>query len=207
MPLVFKNKRDCYKKLKNSICNFVSTYSMSQHKLMVKFTALIQKFNEQGEKTGWTYIEVPAEVACQLKPGNKKSFRVKGKFDDYQFEKESLLPMGNGDFIIPINATTRKHIHKGKGATLTVNMEVDERPLEISADLMECLNDEPPALSYFEKLPKSHQNYYSKWIESAKTEATKAKRIALTVSACARRMSYNEMMREEKSRTDILSKR
>jgi hypothetical protein len=176
-------------------------------KLMVKFTVLIQKFNEQGEKTGWTYIKVPARLACQLKPNNKKSFRVKGKFDNYQFEKISLLPMGNGDFIIPINATIRKHIHKAKGATITVNMEVDESTLLVSADLMECLNDEPIALSYFQKLPKSHQNYYSKWIESAKTEVTKAKRIALTVAACARRMSYSEMMREEKSRSEILSKR
>jgi hypothetical protein len=189
---------------KNSICNFVATTQCLNVKLMVKFTALLQKFGEQGEKTGWTYIEVPAEVACQLKPDNKKSFRVKGKFDDYQFEKVSLLPMGDGNFIIPINATIRKHIHKGKGATVTVNMEVDESPLEISADLMECLNDEPAAFNYFQKLPKSHQNYYSKWIESAKTEVTKAKRIALTVAACARRMSYNEMMRQEKLKSDIL---
>jgi hypothetical protein len=171
---------------------------------MVQFSATIKKFGEQGEKTGWTYIQVPAEVACQLKPNNKKSFRVKGKFDDYKFEKVSLLPMGGGDFIIPINASIRKGIHKGKGATIAVNMEVDESRLELDGDLLKCLQDEPTALSYFQTLPKSHQNYYSKWIESAKTEATKAKRIALTVTACAKRMSYGEMMREEKLKSDIL---
>ena len=53
---------------------------------MIKFSAILLKFQEQGEKTGWTYIEVPAEIAQQLKPNNKKSFRVKGYFDDYYFE-------------------------------------------------------------------------------------------------------------------------
>jgi hypothetical protein len=171
---------------------------------MVLFRTIIKKFNEQGEKTGWTYIEVPAEIANQLKPNNKKSFRVKGRFDNYRFEKVSLLPMGGGDFIIPINATIRKGIHKGKGASITVEMEPDESALEICADLIQCLADEPSALAYFEKLPRSHQLYYSKWIERAKTEATKAKRIALTVTACAKRMSYGEMMREQKTQSEML---
>ena len=38
---------------------------------MIKFTATILKFNEQGEKTGWTYIEIPADIAQQIKPNNK----------------------------------------------------------------------------------------------------------------------------------------
>jgi hypothetical protein len=46
---------------------------------MVQFTAIIKRFGQQGEKTGWTYIEVPAAMAEQLVPGNRKSFRVKGK--------------------------------------------------------------------------------------------------------------------------------
>ena len=53
---------------------------------MIKFSAILLKFQEQGEKTGWTYIEVPARIAQQLKLGNKKSFRVKGYLDDYYFE-------------------------------------------------------------------------------------------------------------------------
>ena len=45
---------------------------------MIHFNAVIKKFNEQGEKTGWTYIEIPEEIASKIKPGYKKSFRVKG---------------------------------------------------------------------------------------------------------------------------------
>jgi hypothetical protein len=165
---------------------------------MVKFTAAIFQFDEKGEKTGWMYVQIPAEIADQLIPGNKKSFRVKGLIDNYAFEGVSLLPMGGGDFIIPINATIRKNIHKGKGAMINVKMEVDEKPVMLDEDLMQCLSDEPKALSYFQKLPKSHQRYFSKWVQSARTEATKAKRIVLTVNACARNMGYSEMIREQK---------
>lgn len=165
---------------------------------MEQFTATILQFKEQGEKTGWSYIEVPQDIAEKLKPGNKKSFRVKGWLDDYAFEGVSLLPIGGGSFIMAINATIRKGIHKSKGALLVVKMEADESPFILNPDMLECLADEPKALSYFQKLPKSHQKYFSKWIDSAKTEATKAKRIALTVTACARQMHFGEMLREQK---------
>ena len=162
---------------------------------MLKFTTTILKFDEQGEKTGWTYIKIPATAAQQLMPGNKKSFRVKGKLDDYSIESVALLPMGEGDFIMAINTGMRKALKKSKGATLTVQIEVDDKPILPSADLVECLKDEPKALVKFNKLPKSHQNYYTKWIESAKTEPTKAKRIAQAVTALSRDMDFGEALR------------
>lgn len=171
---------------------------------MVEFTATIKKFGEQGEKTGWTYIDVPASISEQLKPGNKKSFRVKGFLDNHVIHGVSLIPIGGGDFIIPLNATVRKSIGKTKGAVLTVKLKADKSPELLSAALMECLSDEPAALAYFKKLPGSHQKHYSKWIENAKTEATKAKRIAQTVTACAHRLTYGEMMKSLKSERDGL---
>ena len=35
---------------------------------MVQFTTTIHKFEKQGEKTGWTYVEIPADIAGQLVP-------------------------------------------------------------------------------------------------------------------------------------------
>lgn len=34
-------------------------------KYMVNFNALIKKFGDKSEKTGWTYIEIPAAIAKQ----------------------------------------------------------------------------------------------------------------------------------------------
>ncbi|HEV8284211.1 MAG TPA: YdeI/OmpD-associated family protein [Chitinophagaceae bacterium] len=162
---------------------------------MVQFTATILQFAQQGEKTGWHYIEIPAEIAQQLKPGNKRSFRVKGKLDSYYFEGVALLPMGGGSFIMALNKDMRKGIHKRKGAMIKVQLNVDNKPYQLSAEFMECLSDEPNALDFFKTLPRGHQNYFSKWIESAKTEQTKAKRIAQAINGLSKRQGYPEMLR------------
>lgn len=166
---------------------------------MIKFTATISKFAEKGEKTGWTFIVIPSEMAQQLKPGNKKSFRVKGKLDSYSFKQIVLIPMGEGDFIMPLNAAIRKEIGKRKGAEVAVQMTVDEAAFQFSKDMMACLEDEPKAMEGFKKLSGSEQKYFSKWIDSAKTEATKAKRITQMLSAMLRGLRYGEMIRSLKA--------
>ena len=167
---------------------------------MVQYTATIRRFEKQGEKTGWTYIEIPADIAQQIKPGNKKSFRVKGQLDNYKIAGIALLPMGGGSFIMAINGAMRKRIGKRHGAMLKVQLEEDKKGYQLNADFVECLHDEPKALATFEAMPKSFQNYYSKWIESAKTEPTKTKRIALAVSSLAKGMSFPEMLRSQQKK-------
>ncbi len=151
-----------------------------------------------GEKTGWTYIEVPADVASTLFPGMKKSFRIKGKLDEYKFSGLALIPVGEGNFILPVNAGLRKILGKREGAMLKVCIKVDPKKPSLSSDLLECLEDEQEALTNFRALSFSHQNYFSKWIESAKTPATKAERIARTLNAMLRKMNYAEMLRDKK---------
>ena len=165
---------------------------------MVQFTTTLLQFGEQGEKTGWTYIKVPADVAAILKPGNKKSFRVRGWLDDYAISQIALIPMGEGDFIMPVNATMRKGIKKQKGAHVAVKITVDTNDIKPVAELMECLADEPAALAFYSTLAKSHQLYFTKWINSAKTEQTKTKRIALAVNALAKKLGYGQMLRNLK---------
>ena len=167
---------------------------------MIKFTSTLLQFDEQGEKTGWTYLPVPADIASQLKPGFKKSFRVKGKLDNFKIKGVALLPMGDGNFIMPFNATMRKGTGKRKGAVVVAQLEEDNAPLKLNEDFMMCLNDEPAALNHFNALAGSHRNYFSKWIDGAKTEATKTKRIAMAVSALSRNLGYNEMMREQREK-------
>src|SRR5690349_21429301 len=150
---------------------------------MVKYTTTILRFEKMGEKTGWTYIVVPADIAEELKPGYRQSFRVKGKLDNFKIEAVALMPMGDGSFIMALNAGIRKGIAKKAGAKLDVQLTVDNNPEPVSSpEFIECLKDEPAALEFFNSLPKGHRNYFMKWIESAKTEPTKAKRIAQAVT-------------------------
>lgn len=165
---------------------------------MVTFTARIMKFDKKGEKSGWSYIEIGKKQAEKLNPGCRVSFRIKGKIDNHRISKTALLPMGEGDFILPFNAAHRKSTGKKAGDTVRVQFELDDRPFEMSADFMACLQDEPRAYEFFQTLPKSHQRYFSKWIEDAKTIATKTKRITMAVIGLASGQGFGEMIRANK---------
>ena len=165
---------------------------------MLCFTTTILRFGQQGEKSGWSYVVVTQEQANSLKPGNRQSFRVTGKIDQYPVEKIALIPMGDGSFIIPLNAVIRKAIKKQAGAEVEIKVAVDNEPVKINIDFMDCLEDEPAALTYFKTLTKGHQQYFSKWIESAKTIPTRAKRIAMAVNALSKNRGFPEMLRAHK---------
>ena len=167
---------------------------------MPTFKTTIYKFEKQGEKTGWTYILIPAHIANEIKPDTRTSYRVKGKLDNHPINQVALLPMGEGDFIIPINAGMRKGIRKGEGAMLEVSLEFDESEFIMSADFLACLEDEPRALEKFNSLAPGHQRYFSKWIEDAKTVETKTKRIAQAIFGLANQMDYGTMIRHFKNK-------
>lgn len=165
---------------------------------MIKFNATIHKFGSQGEKTGWTYFEVPAAIAQKLKPGNRREFKVKGKLDAHPVNRISLLPMGGGTFIFVLNAGLRKAIGKKHGAMLTVQLQEDDSAFVFNTDFMDCLEDDPAAKKFFLQLTGSHQRYFSKWIDEAKTETTRVKRITMAVNALSRKWGYPEMIRANK---------
>lgn len=166
---------------------------------MIEFNTIILQFGEQGEKTGWSYIEIPADLAQQLKPGNKKSFRVKGMLDSLPVSGMALMPMGDGNFIMALKADVRKALRKNKGAMLQVKLEEDTNfKIEMPDDLKECFDFEPDAFDFYNTLPKSHRDYFIKWINDAKTSETRAKRIVNTINAMLRKWRFNEMLREMK---------
>ena len=145
---------------------------------------------------------MPLDVTEALKPGQKTSFRVKGTLDAYPIKLVALIPMGQTDadvaqgaFILPVNAQMRRGLRKEEGATVRVELDVDNDPVPLSADLMTCLDDDPAALTFFQSLPKGHQNYFCKWVEEAKTSETKTKRITQAVQGLSMGLGYSEMMR------------
>ncbi|MEZ5047529.1 MAG: YdeI/OmpD-associated family protein [Chitinophagaceae bacterium] len=159
----------------------------------------IQKFGEQGEKTGWTYVLIPAEEIQKIYTKDKKSFMIKGHIDAVAIEQISLIPMGGGDYILPLNNDLRKKLKKKKCDSVSLNILVDQSEFKHDKDMMEALNMEHLALAHFNTFPGSHKKYYSKWIQSAKTEATKAKRIAIMINSLIQKMNYGEMIRSQKN--------
>ena len=161
---------------------------------MISFKTTIKKLSENG----WAFIVISKKQANQLKPDTKVSFRIKGKLDDHIIEKKALFPMGDGTFALPINAPMRNATGKKAGDSLKVVMELDESKIALSRDLVKCLKDDPEAKKFFYSLSGSHQRYYSKWIDDAKTAPTKTKRIVICLTALNKKMNYGEMLKNYK---------
>jgi hypothetical protein len=168
---------------------------------MIVFEAEIERYEKMGEKTGWTFVFVPADIARQIKPDCKKSYRVKGRLDAVNIRGLALTPVGEGNFIIALKASLRKELKKEEGAMLHIELEEDKDfKIEMPADLELCLLDERHCMENFMKLPKSHQNYYINWLNTAKTEPTRIKRLTQIVIAMDKQMDFGAMIRSNKDK-------
>jgi hypothetical protein len=164
------------------------------------FTAVIQKFAAKGEKTGWTYVLIPTDIITKLKLKDKKGFRIKGLIDDIKIEKLSTYPIGQGEFIIAINAELRKKLGKKEGALVKVNFARDvSKPLQ-SEELMKCLKNDEVAMKQFKSLLLSHQNYFHRYVETAKMSDTKAGRIVHVINAMYKKQDFGQMIRSLKAK-------
>ncbi len=162
---------------------------------MITFKGVIEKYGQNGEKSGWSYVFIPAELAEQLSPGTRKSFRVKGKVDSTAISQLALWPVGEGNFILPLNANLLKTIDKRKGAEVKLSIEADRSTFELNEDLLDCLREDEKALSAFDKLNPSEKKYFSQWVSSAKTDATKSKRIVHILQSMHLGLRFAEAMR------------
>ncbi|MCC6816819.1 MAG: DUF1905 domain-containing protein [Saprospiraceae bacterium] len=167
--------------------------------IKIKISKALEKFDSKGEKTGWTYIYLEKELSDQIAPEIKISYRVFVRIDQaLEPLIMTTLPMGKGNFIIPIKSEVLKKIRKKAGDIVQLEISMNLNKYEIDSDFREFLESDQKAIMHFNSLTRSHQNYFSKWIESAKTETTKANRIAEAIQALAKKMSYSEMLNARK---------
>lgn len=166
---------------------------------MHSFKASIEKFDKKGEKSSWTHIIISESDAQILKTGNKKSFRVCGTLNEVKIAGVAIMPMGGGEFVLPINASIRKKLKLNIGDEVIVNIEEDKNfEIKMPEDLQDLLEMEG-LLENFLAQAKSHQNYFIKYIDSAKTTETRVKRLMMTLDAMQKRMDYGEMIRNSKT--------
>lgn len=97
----------------------------------------------------------------------------------------------------------RKGIGKKQGAMVQVQLTEDKAPFKFNQDFLDCMADEPTANDFFKTLTPSHQRYFSKWIDEAKTDPTRTKRIAQAVSALSQKMGYAEMIRSHQKKNQL----
>jgi hypothetical protein len=159
------------------------------------FKTIIQKFASKAEKTGWTYVDMPMDVILRLKLKSRREFRIKGMMDDVKFERLTCYPSKEGHFIIAINAELRKKLGKKEGAMLNIKFEPDKSEALKSQELLDCLADDKIAQKQFNTLNLSHQNYFHRYVFSAKGADTKAGRIVNVINAMYQKQNFGEMIR------------
>jgi hypothetical protein len=139
------------------------------------------RFETTVELTGKTatFMEVPLDVPA-LFDGAKKP-PVKVKINDHVYR--STIAVYGDRYYLPINRDVKKAtgVAAGDKITVTVERDIEERKVEVPADLKRALSEETEARRRFQGLSYSHQKEYVDWINEAKRDGTRARRIEKTV--------------------------
>jgi hypothetical protein len=168
---------------------------------MIYFKAEIERFETNGEKTGWSYIFIPQEIADKIKVHSRIGFRVRGLIDGVTVNGMSVMPVKKSGFILPLNKPLRKLLRKEAGAVVELRLEFDaDFKIEMPEDLEVCLAQEEGLLAHFLSMPKSHQNYFINWLNTAKTEVTKTKRLIMIVDAMDKKQDFGLMIRSNRGK-------
>ncbi len=153
---------------------------MKSEKPLVDREYLLEKSPGKG---GWTYTVIP-----EILPDKNAPFswvRVKGSIDGYQISNYHLMPSGKGTLFLSVKSEIRKKIKKQAGDYVRVVLYSCAEQLEVPEEFMLCLREDAGALQFFNTLNESQRHNYVKWVYSAKTEQTKADRIAKAIDRLA----------------------
>jgi len=138
------------------------------------FKAIIQ--NAGG---GGAFVKVPFDVERIF--GSKRP-KVKAMIEGVPY-RGLLTRMGTEHHLLIILKGIREQIGKTFGDEIKVSVELDveERAIAIPAELKRAFSSNKVAKAAFEKLSYTHQKEYVTWIEEAKKDETRTRRISQTV--------------------------
>jgi cell division ATPase FtsA len=139
-----------------------------------QFKATIQQANQGG-----AYVVVPINVEQVF---GKKRVKVKASIDGEVY-RGSLVRMGGQEHILGILKEIRQKIGKTYGDQVEIVLEDDSEPrqVQLAGDVQEALQHDPAAEKAFSLLSYTHQKEYVSWIEGAKREETRHKRLRKTI--------------------------
>ena len=134
------------------------------------FTAVIH-----ASDGGGAYIEIPFDVEKEY--GARGRVPVKATFDGLPY-RGSIFPYG-GVHMLLVLKSIRQKLGKDGGDKVRATVELDAKPrvVKIPDDLKKALGKNKTAKTIFDKLSYTHQREFVTWIEEAKREETRARRI------------------------------
>ncbi len=133
----------------------------------------------QNASGGGAFVEIPFDVEEVF--GSKRP-KIKALIEGVPY-RGLLVRMGGPNHMLIILKGIREQIGKSFGDEIKVSVEedVEERVITVPAELKRALKENPEAKAVFEKLSYTHKREYVTWINEAKKDETRARRIAQTV--------------------------
>lgn len=127
-------------------------------------------------KGGGTFVFFPYDVKKEF--GTKGQVKVKASFEGIEY-RGSLAPMGMEFHLLGIRKEIRNALKKEIGDIIEVIVELDTEPriVKVPHDFQIVLDTNKTAKETFEKFAYTHRKEYVRWIEEAKKEETRKKRI------------------------------
>jgi len=140
----------------------------------------------------WTYLDIPQPVSATF--GSKGQVRVKGTINGYPY-RTTALPKGDGTHYLVVGKEIREQIQSAQGDTVRVTLEMDmeERKVDIPEELRQALVNEPQAAEAFERMTYSHQKEWVNWILSAKQAETRQRRIVKAIAQIAQGRNLRDL--------------
>ncbi len=131
---------------------------------------------ELESENGGVYFLVPFAVADVY--GTRGQLPVRVTIDGFPYQG-SLFPIGDGTHGLIVIRQVRGAIGKTWGHTVHVRLAHDKAPrqVEMPEDFAEALLLTPGAREKFALLSYSHQREYVRWVEGAKKDDSRRKRV------------------------------
>jgi hypothetical protein len=143
------------------------------------------RFRAELQRTGGTTtgFEVPDELVAELGGGGRPKVVV--VLNGFTF-RSTIARMGGG-YWLGVSAERRESAGVTGGETYDVDVVLDTAPREIEVpdDLRAALDAEPAARDFWATLSFSNQRFHVDQLNAAKTEETRARRVAKSVATLA----------------------
>lgn len=134
----------------------------------------------QSDKTA-TGIRVPVEVVESLGRGKRPPVTV--TINGYTY-RNTIAVMG-GEYMVSVSAENRAGARVAGGDVVDVDIELDTEPrtVDVPDDLAAALDAVPDARRTFDALSNSNKGWHVLQVNGAKSDETRARRIAKSVDA------------------------
>ncbi len=135
---------------------------------------------------GWVCLNLPKYASGKL--GSRGRVPITGSINGFPI-RTSAFPVAGRTHMILVNKDMQQGANVGAGDRVNVVIEVDTKPrtVKVPADVKKALARSPAAKAAFEKLSYTHRKEYVRWIEDAKKDETRARRIQKAVATLSRR--------------------